>query len=363
MGLLKKIFYKRFQSGLYRNFWDWFQKNEKDFYAVVKDKGDVETVFFDKLTSKLNELGKGIFYLIGAESDNSVELIFTAEGVIKNMVFVEDLVAAAPKIKSWKFTALKPALDIRNVVVNMSGYSFKSKNIWFYENREEEYPDEINLAIVHSDLGEDNWQAITNGVYVFLNNYIGELNFATTIDNFKVIGKRLASQSLIPIEKLKAYLKAREKEFADKYDGIRHSAENDQYATLKIALKNGNSLIATMNMDLLEWNDKMSHPWIGEFTIKYKGEHGGGMPDKPTAELLNAIEEKICEDLKDVDGYLNVGRQTAESIREIYFACKEFRKPSKVFNKVKRHYIDKFEISYNIYKDKYWRSFNRFKQN
>lgn len=363
MGLLKKIFSKRFQSDAYRNFWEWFQKNEKDFYTVIKDKGNIEEVFFNKLYPKLNDIAKGIFYVTGISGDNTVELILTAEGIIKNIVFVEELVAAAPKIKGWKFTALKPALDIKHVAINMSGYSFNSENIWFYANSQEGYPDETNITIVHNDLVEDNLQTITNGIYVFLDNYIGELNFATTVDNLKVIGKRLATRPLIPIEKLKTYLKWREKEFVEKNDGIRHSAENDQYATLKVALKNGNSLIATMNMDLLEWNGKTSHPWIGEFEITYKGEYGGGMPDKTTAELLNTIEEKICEDLKDVDGYLNVGRQTAESVREIYFACKEFRKPSKVFDKVKRHFADKFEISYNIYKDKYWRSFNRFKQN
>ncbi|MGN6211819.1 DUF695 domain-containing protein [Parafilimonas sp.] len=363
MGLLKKIFSKRFQSDLYRDFWDWFQKNEKGFYSVIKNKGNIEEAFFNQFTSKLKDVGKDIFCLTGMSNDNTVELVFTAEGVIKNIVFIEELVTAAPKIKGWKFTALKPALDIKNVVINMSGYSFNSENIWFCENDDDEYPDEINISIVHSDLVEDNWQAITNGVYVFLNNYIGELNFATTIDNMKVIGKALANGPLIPVEKLKPYLKWREKEFVEKYGSMHHSSENDHYATLKVALKNGNSLIATMNMDLLEWYGKTSHPWIGEFEIKYKGENGGGMPDKTVAELLNTIEEKICEELKDADGYLNVGRQTAESIREIYFACKDFRKPSKVFDKVKRHFDDKFEISYNIYKDKYWRSFNRFKQN
>ena len=43
------------------------------------------------------------------------------------------------------------------------------------------------------------------------------------------------------------------------------------------------------------------------------------------------LRAKIVEELKDFEGYLNIGRQTADSVREIYFACKEFRKPSKVF--------------------------------
>ena len=66
------------------------------------------------------------------------------------------------------------------------------------------------------------------------------------------------------------------------------------------------------------------------------------------------------QELKDVDGYLNIGRQTANGEREIYFACKDFRKPSKIFFKIQTNYSNSFEIDYDIYKDKYWQSFNRF---
>jgi hypothetical protein len=68
----------------------------------------------------------------------------------------------------------------------------------------------------------------------------------------------------------------------------------------------------------------------------------------------------IMHELKDVDGYLNVGRQTSEGEREIYFACKDFRKPSKVFFNTQKKHPDNFEIEYDIYKDKYWKTFERF---
>jgi hypothetical protein len=61
-----------------------------------------------------------------------------------------------------------------------------------------------------------------------------------------------------------------------------------------------------------------------------------------------------------MDGYLSIGRQTADSVREIYFACKDFRKPSKVMHNIQMKYADQIEISFDLYKDKYWMSFNRF---
>ena len=68
-------------------------------------------------------------------------------------------------------------------------------------------------------------------------------------------------------------------------------------------------------------------------------------------------------ELKDSDGYLNIGRQTADSVREVYFACFEFRKPSKVLHTIKKEYQNKIKLDFDIYKDKYWQSFNRFIHN
>jgi hypothetical protein len=47
--------------------------------------------------------------------ENTVELVLTADGNTKNIVFVEELVEQAPRIEGWKFTALKPALQIEDV--------------------------------------------------------------------------------------------------------------------------------------------------------------------------------------------------------------------------------------------------------
>jgi len=106
--------------------------------------------------------------------DNTVELILTADGTIKNIVFVEELVKAAPIIPGWTFTSLKPPLDIKNVRIDMAGYTFDSDTLSFYPNEHRDYPDEIDITIVHSDYNENDKSSITNGTYIFLDNYILE---------------------------------------------------------------------------------------------------------------------------------------------------------------------------------------------
>jgi hypothetical protein len=347
----------------YADFWTWFQSNEKDFFNVVKNRKDIEKGFFNKLSAKLEDLKEGYFYLTGMYDANTVELVLTADGSTKNIVFVEELVEAAPKIAGWKFTSLKPALDIKDVSIEMGGYKFNSDNLHFYANELPNYPDEIDITIVHADLTEENKKQILNGVYIFLDNYLGELDFLNNIDNLTAVGKSEAQNELVPIEKLKAFLTWRQKEFSEKYDGVRYNTENDTHSILEAELESGNKLIAVINTELLNWDSKASHPWIAVFTLKYDGSNNNGMPNDKDYKLLDTIEEEIMQELKDVDGFLSIGRQTAKSERDIYFACKDFRKPSKVFYAIQQKYSDIFEIEYDIYKDKYWQSFERFNKN
>ena len=163
--------------------------------------------------------------------------------------------------------------------------------------------------------------------------------------------------------KLKDFLIWRQKEFVEKYEGVLQNTDNANFSILEAELKSGNKLIATINTDILNWDKKASHPWIVCLEIKFGGEESNGMPDNNTYQKLNEIEDIVLEELKDYDGYLNIGRQTADGIREVYFACKEFRKPSKVIHEFKLRNSERFVVSYSIYKDKYWKSFDRFRQN
>jgi hypothetical protein len=360
MSFLKSIFKTKDEAiHSYEDFWNWFARNAKTFYKVVKGQGSVEKDFLDKLSPKLKELKDGFWYLTGMYDESTAELVITADGTIKNIVFVEELVLAAPTIEGWKFTALKPALDIKDVSIEMSGYKFNDKNLYFYASEHPDYPDEIDITIVQQDYTEKNKSTITNGVYIFLDNYLGELDFAVTIDNLKVVGRDEVQKELIPIEKLKDYLKWRQKEFIEKYEGVRHDTASDEYSILEAELGSGNALIAVVNTDLLQWDAKASHPWILSVEVPYDGSNNG-MPEEETYKLLDEIEDNITAELQDFEGYLNIGRQTAKNVREIYFACRDFRKPAKILNKLEQDYAGQLEITYDIYKDKYWQSFNRF---
>ncbi|MFN8438508.1 MAG: DUF695 domain-containing protein [Cytophagales bacterium] len=361
MKFLRKLFDKK-DNKVFTNkdFWEWFQNNEKEFFKIVKNHEKIQSDFFDKLSPKLEALREGYFFLAGMLDENTAELIITADGNILNIAFVEDLINDAPNLKNWKFTALKPAMDIPEFSIKMDEYVFDNEHLFFYYNEYANYPDEIDICIIHKDLNENNRSQIVNGTYIFLDNYLGELKFIEDIDSIEILEPSEAEKDLIPIGKLKEFLNWRQKEFVEKYEGDWYTSDSDSYSMLTAELEDGNNLLAVVNSNLLNWDKKASHPWVAIVTIKYDGTATNGMPTSEDLSILNQIEDEISELLKDHDGYLNVGRQTAQNKRELYFVCKDFRKPSKVLSETKKTYQNQFEIDINIYKDKYWRTFERF---
>ncbi|UOQ77587.1 DUF695 domain-containing protein [Hymenobacter sp. 5516J-16] len=362
MSFFKNILNKQKQTPIvsYEDFWRWFLIHEKTFFKATKEHNNIESDFLDKLSPKLNELKEGFYFLVGMDSENVAELVITVDGTIENIIFAEELINSAPKIEGWKFTALKPEIDITNVSISMAGYSFNCGNMSFYATDHHDCPDLIDITVVHKDATEENESEIAKGVHIFLDNYLGELNYATTIDNLQIISPPDAPGNLIPIEKLKNFLIWREKEFIEKYEGIRHNTESDSYAGLEAELESGKPMLAVVNTDLLNWDGKASHPWILHIEIQYNGEESRGLPDEKDYKTLDDIEDGIIQELKDSEGYLNIGRETADGVRDIYFACRDFRKPSKLLYQIQNEYADIFPLTYYIYKDKYWQSFNRF---
>lgn len=380
MGIFGKIFGKNQPIKSYQDFWTWFLEHEKSFFKAVQKGSTIEKDFFERISAKLNELRDGYYFLVGMLNENTAELILTADGTITNMVFVEELVNASPKIDNWKFTAHKPSLDIENVNIEMGGYTFNRDNLFFYSNDFPEYPDEIDITVVYAD-STDVTTEITNGVYIFLDNFLGEVDVVTTIDNLTVASKseprrirrtypgqhttfmqertESVNKEFIPIEKLKSFLIWRQKEFVEKYESVRYDSLNDNHLILESKSVNGNPMVAVINSDALKWDRKASHPWIVSIDIKYASTNNG-MPGNGILEVLNDMEDKMLAHLIDDEGYIYVGRETAECVRAVYFACKEFKKPSKVLDQIRNEFSDQFEISFEIYKDKYWRSFERF---
>ena len=362
MGLFGRLFGKKKElPASYEQFWAWFVENANGFYPTVSNPERVEKDFFAKLAKQLGSLGEGINFLTGMADSSTAELVFTADGIYKRMPYVEALVAAAPQIPNWKFTAHKPGLDSESFVLQMDGRDYGPGTMYFCVLEEVAYPDLVKIQIIHNDFRPELLNEIGHWSLIYLDNLLGELPFVSTVDHFEFVLKADAVGELIPIEKLKSYLKWRQKEFVEKYEGIWHESENDQYSAMEVTLESGQGIVAIINTTLLDWDRKASHPWILNIELKYDGRARNGMPNGKILEVMNQFEDEVTANLKDSEGYLNLARQTGANVREIFFACKDFRQPVIVLDRLLKQKLDGIEISYEIYKDKYWQSMDAYR--
>jgi hypothetical protein len=74
------------------------KKMKRIFPSRLNPGKTSKKIFFSQLSPMLNQLREEIYSVTGMFDEDTVELILTAEGAVKNIPFVEELVGAAPRI-------------------------------------------------------------------------------------------------------------------------------------------------------------------------------------------------------------------------------------------------------------------------
>ena len=341
------------------DFWNWFEKNADQFFEVIKSQKSISRDFIESVSMQLNKLRNGFFILSGMYDDHTAELIITADGNVTAIPFIEELVTSAPALLNWRFTALKPPTDREDFEVAFSQASLSAENLFFTYNAHAKYPDLIDIDVVHADIIDATKRLYTQGIFIFLENYIGEMECIDLIDSIDVKATHKADGELIPMSKLSSFLKWRHKEFVEKYDQVINSTEEDTYVGYESESRDGNTVIATINTKLLNWEHIAAYPWITILTLNYNNE-SNGMPNDEDYQYLDDLEERVNTLMTENQHCLNIGRETGESRREILFATKDFRKVVKIMDEVAKQ-ESPFKITYDVFKDKYWRSLDRFR--
>lgn len=86
-------------------FWAWFEANEALLFDFERDREPV----FDALAAAFKKISRDIAFEFGPkEPDGRRELVISAGGIKSAFPAVEKLVAAAPALARWRFTAFRP---------------------------------------------------------------------------------------------------------------------------------------------------------------------------------------------------------------------------------------------------------------
>ncbi len=344
-------------------FWRWFGENEQTFRRCLTNKYNRETierVFFDPLSEQLAKLREGYFFLAGMKDDGVAELILTADGVVKNLVFVEELVAAAPPIEGWQFTAHKQAE--MGISTHMNGYEYSTKTLSFAPKYKRGYPDQVEILVFPSELQNVDLQAFRPGVFIFLDNFIGELDLINLVDHVEVGTCYEGSETPLNLGELSGYLRMRDELQVDSSKDIRPYSDDDEFTSGEARDAEGNRFVVAMNQSLLNWEGKAAYPWMNALTVTFKGRSSDGMPDEATLDWLEKLQEELRMELDRPELFQFVGQVTSINDRVIYFACKDFRASSKEFDRICRRPDRPYSLKYDTFKDKYWLCLESFRQ-
>ncbi len=347
---------KELAAKLYADFWAWFAQNASSFHKIIKrgDFTEMEEKFLDSVIPHVKAMNEDFTCMVGMIEDDIAELIVTPDGIVYAIPFVEEFIAAAPAIEGWTFTALKPNISDNDegFGISMADYEFNAQTLSFYSPIDTAYPDSIQIILVHQDFKVADKEVLLHGAFIFLDNYLGELKVVTMIDDVEVSGKPTNGEELIPITKLKSFLEWKAKEVTEKYEKITHSTAHDSFKVVMGKYPDGRMLFGSFNEVLLEWDKTPAYPWIAEISMFFDEE----------SELIQEIDEELTALLPEVEGHLYIGRKTVGDRKDVYFACKDFRKPAFALREFIAKYEDDLQVEVSILKDKYWKAFQAFRK-
>lgn len=342
-------------------FWQWFVNNEHRFRGLEKNDSDQALLFLDELISQMKPFNPWLKALAGPYSGNRYELIITADGDVALFGKVEELVARAPKLNKWKFTAHKPALGFEGISIDLYEKKFNVDTTCFYPIVREEYPDEVNIVLTHVDYNEEDDDQFQAGGMIYLENGLGEENTATKIDHYET-GALPAPDSgieVIPISKLADYLGWREKEFVEKYESVHAQRPEENFNLLEAEDTDGKMMMVTIDAGFKEWPLRPAFPWYLQVDINYQGDNSG-LPTGAQLEELQQLEQQIVQILTANGAAWFTGHRTYDNVRNIYFYASEYKTSSQQMHRFIETVQTPYTILFFIRKDKYWQNMEMY---
>jgi hypothetical protein len=165
-----------------RDFWVWFEVNEKRFRNVEVD--DKEQLL-EEILETLHAYCPHLWFETGCADDGVCELIISAEGDIEHFSAVRTLVAAAPPIPGWRFIAFKPAMGFE-FNTSYAGITFSPESTWYLPLRSSNDPSALGLRVGYAHFDAARSQDFLTGTLIMLECALGELALAEGVQHIEV---------------------------------------------------------------------------------------------------------------------------------------------------------------------------------
>lgn len=157
-------------------FWQWFTGNA-DFYRALPEAADAQDELFAALQLQLDRIAPDLFFVINDAEDGHCDLVLSPDGNLELFPVIEALVAAAPKLTGWKYTAYRqrgPA----DVSIQINDFTLGPEQIYFALAPDGEQI-AITLHIADYNLFTDHQLGVAS--FLLLDNALGEYDVALKV--------------------------------------------------------------------------------------------------------------------------------------------------------------------------------------
>lgn len=182
----------------------------QDFWTTFGQRADAlaqlesaEDPVYDEILAKLHAINGALFFEFSAQG-RKAELIITAEGDRSLFGLVDDIVAAAPKVKGWSFTALKPKVGFARSIT-WEGHVVDCGSVLF-EPLEDEKSGDFGIRMLIPDLPDDKHDSAHNGLLRVLDHALGERRFADEIKFTQVTALDGDADHYIPLSAIDRFI-------------------------------------------------------------------------------------------------------------------------------------------------------------
>ncbi|BCU78311.1 hypothetical protein [Luteolibacter sp. LG18] len=165
-----------------QGFWNWFQNHLTDLASLPNADSAIRKETLAQLRALAPRLG-----LETPESRGGIqELIVTIGTHAPSKPLAEALVAAAPSLPGWKFTALKPAYGFA-FTTNHQGIRFEPQAMWFLTLEDQSEAGRIAIRVGIPNFTSTSPSHARAAVGEVLATAIGERSLAEDILSFEVV--------------------------------------------------------------------------------------------------------------------------------------------------------------------------------
>lgn len=159
------------------DFWKWFQQNEPALFDFEQD----QEFIFNHLETALHKVESNLTFEFGPKQDGQREFVISADGIRAAFPSVDQLYAAAPPLKRWKFIKFRPRREPFDI--KYQGVLVKADSVSVLIE-----PDGLKAALTilipgYTKVKDDTFRTIA---YLFLDQALGEFDVETRVGFIEV---------------------------------------------------------------------------------------------------------------------------------------------------------------------------------